>query len=216
MFPLAKTLESFFKAKLIKFIVLDILIVLAIISGFTYFSVSYADSINIDTEWIKSILKFLTGGFALIVGWFILPILMPLIAGIFSEMVIKRVEGIYYPNDTEDKARFWPDMIHDIKFTLYSLFLNIIIIPLYFIGIGFIASIILNSYLLGREFFESAAGYHLGKPEANKLRKKHNTKIYLSGFALTVMALIPILNLFLPIIAIVWMVHVYHKLKTSR
>jgi len=213
MFPLAKTLESFSKARLIKFIIFNILIVLAIIGGFTYWSVSYTNSLNIDTGWIKSILSFLTGTFALIVGWFILPILMPLIGGIFSEIVIKRVEHVYYPNDEEDKARFWPDMIHDIKFTLYSLGLNILVIPLYFVGIGFIVSIALNSYLIGIEFFESAAGYHLGKPMASKLRRKHSSKVFFSGFVLTIMALIPFVNLILPIIAIVWMVHIYHEIK---
>lgn len=214
MFPLAKTVESFPKAKLIKFIVFDILIVLAIIAGFTYWSASLGDSI--DTGWIRSVVNVFTGTFGLIIGWFILPILMPLIAGIFNEMVIERVEKVYYPNNTESKARFWPDMVHDIKFTLTSLGLNILVIPLYFIGIGFIVSIVLNAHLIGREFFESAAGYHLGKPEANRLRKSHRSKIYLSGLALTIIALTPIANLFLPIIAIVWMVHVYHDLKVLK
>jgi len=213
MFPLAKTINSFTEAKLIKFIIFDILIVIVIISGFTYFMVSLSDSINISIAWVQSVVNFLTGTFALIIGWFILPILMPLIAGIFGEMVIERVEKRYYPSSNLRNGRFWPDIIHDIKFTLFSLLLNILIIPFYFIGIGFIMSIALNSYLIGREFFESAAGYHLGKPEASKFRKKHSSKVYLAGLILTLIALIPIVNLILPIIAIVWMVHLYHEIK---
>ena len=142
-----------------------------------------------------------------------LPVLTVLIAGMFQETVIHRIEFVYYPdNIREESPKFWPDLLHDIKFTIWALLLNLIILPLYFIGIGFVASIILNSYLLGREFFESAAGYHLGKPEAKNLGTQNRFAIFIGGLVITLLALIPVINLFIPIFAVVWMVHVYHKI----
>ncbi|MCK5091353.1 MAG: EI24 domain-containing protein, partial [Gammaproteobacteria bacterium] len=94
----------------------------------------------------------------------------------------------------------------------WALFLNIVILPFYLLGIGFIMSIVLNSYLLGREFFESAAGYHSGKPEAMVLGQKNKAVMYGGGFVITCLTLVPVINLFVPVIAIVWMVHVYHGL----
>jgi CysZ protein len=78
------------------------------------------------------------------------------------------------------------------------------------------ASIVLNAYLLGREFFESAAGYHLGKPQAKVLGTQHKWVIYSGGLVICLLALIPIINLFVPIIAVVWMTHVYHSIKKEN
>jgi CysZ protein len=143
-----------------------------------------------------------------------LPALVVLIAGMFQERTIDRVERAYYPDEVrKEEPRFWPDVKHDIRFTLWALFLNILVLPLYFIGIGFIVSIALNSYLLGREFFEGAAGYHVGKPEAEKLGQQNKAAVYGGGLVITLMTLLPGVNLFVPIFAIVWMVHVYHGLR---
>ena len=110
------------------------------------------------------------------------------------------------------EPHFWPDVVHDIRFTLKAVGLNLLILPFYLIGIGFVLSVLLNSYLLGREFFESAAGYHLGKPQAREIGRGHRMRIYSSGLVLTLLTLIPLVNLFVPIIAVVWMVHVFHGL----
>ncbi|MDH3393911.1 MAG: EI24 domain-containing protein, partial [Desulfobulbaceae bacterium] len=99
-----------------------------------------------------------------------------------------------------------------LAFTLRALCLNLLILPLYLVGVGFIASIILNSYLLGREFFEAASGYHLGKPQARKQASRYRGTIYGGGLVITLMTLVPMLNLMMPILATVWMVHVYHGL----
>ena len=214
MFPITKTVRSFSEAKIKRYIIYDILIAILIGGIFTYLSIYYSNKFaNIETSWLNSIFSYFTGTMAIIISWFMLPILVPLIAGFFEEMVIKKVEDNCYPENKTRDAKFWPDMIHDIKFTFLSLFLNILIIPFYFLGIGFIISILLNSFLLGTEFFEIAAGYTLGKKEASKLRKKNRFKVYTGGLIITLITLVPILNLTVPIIATVWMLHLYHNIE---
>jgi len=216
MFPILKTLKSFKEAKLGKYVFFNLLIATATILAFIYGVISLKDRIfEINNEWIKSVSD---GILSVIIIWFLLPSIIPLISGFFEEIIIKKVEQRYYPDDVNEtqRATLWPDLLHDIKFTLISLGLNILIIPWYFFGIGFLMSIILNSYLLGREFFDSAAGYHLGKKEAGKLRKKHSFTVYLGGLSLTLITLIPVFNLFIPIIAVVWMVHSFHYIKLKQ
>ena len=214
MIPLMKTLKSFKEAKLIRYIIYDILITLLLGGIFTYLAVTYSGKLlTTDIDWIRSLLKYFSGTFAIVITWFMLPVIIPLISGFFEENIIERVEKTYYNGGIEKKSSFWRDLIHDIKFTFISLFLNILVIPWYYFGIGFIISLILNAYLLGKEFFVSAAGYTLGKDEAEKLLNKHKIKVYTGGFIINAIALVPILNLFIPIIAIVWMVHLYHHIR---
>ncbi len=214
MFPFIKTLGSFKKANLLSIMiacaVLAIFVVLMAVGGITWLT---AHLVSIQTGWLDTLVNWGVGVITGIGGWFMLPVLIILIAGIFQEKTIHRVERIYYPDTVRDKEpQLWPDLIHDIRFTLFALSLNILVLPFYFFGIGFIISIVLNSYLLGREFFESAAGYHVGKPEAKSIGKQNKVSVYGGGLIITLITLVPVLNLFAPIFAIVWMVHVYHAL----
>jgi len=218
MLPFSKTLSSIFKAKLLTIMLacalLAILVVVVLVTAITWIS---AVLIQIETGWIDTMVGWLIGLVTGIGGWFMLPVLTVLIAGMFQETVIHRIEFVYYPDKIrEESPKFWPDIWHDIKFTIWALFLNLIILPLYFVGIGFVVSIILNSYLLGREFFESAAGYHRGKSEAKSLGAQNRTNIIIGGFIITLLALIPVINLFVPIFAVVWMVHVYHNIIKKK
>ncbi len=215
MFPFARTFSSFTKAKLFGIILLCALlavitvglVVVLITSLAAYFT-------NFETAWLNSIVKWSTGLVSGVFGWFVLPAFMVLFAGLFQEKTINKVEKAYYPDRVrEESPGFWPDIAHDIRFTAKALGLNILILPLYLIGIGFIISIILNSYLLGREFFESAAGHHMGKPAARKLGNNNKAAVYGGGFFIVLMSLTPILNIVMPILATVWMVHVYHGLS---
>ena len=74
----------------------------------------------------------------------------------------------------------------------------------------------LNTHLLGREFFESAAGHHHGKPEARQMLKQNRAAVYAGGLVITLLTLTPIVNLFMPLVAVVWMVHLYHWIRTGE
>lgn len=215
MFPLIKTLSSLLRARLISLMFLcafmGLVIVVAAVSGLSYLS---AILINTDIPYLSSALHWLMGGVFTILGWFMLPAFIVLISGIFQETTISRVEQADYPDKVRTTPpRFWPDFVHDIRFTLWALFLNILVLPFYLAGIGPVLAVLLNSYLLGREYFESAAGYHMGKAKAKKLSKYHGGAVYFGGFVITALTITPFVNLFAPIIALVWMVHIYHSVE---
>ncbi len=52
--------------------------------------------VRIEIGWIDSLINYLVGVVAGVGGWFMLPALIVLIAGIFQETVIDRVEWAYY------------------------------------------------------------------------------------------------------------------------
>ena len=214
MYPFIKTISSITQARLVGLMVacavLAVVVVLLATWGITWLT---ADLVQLEIGWLDTLINWIVAVITGIGGWFMLPALIVLIGGMFQEKTIYRVEHAFYPDAARSEApRLWPDVLHDIRFTLWALFLNIIILPFYLLGVGFIMSIALNSYLLGREFFESAAGYHSGKPDAMVLGQKNKAAMYGGGFVVTCLTLVPVVNLFVPVIAIVWMVHVYHGL----
>ncbi len=217
MFPLLKTFVSIKKANLLGLMamcaLLAIIVVAGAVAGVTWMTDRF---ITIERGWLDTLLNWTVGLLTGVGGWFMLPALTVLISSLFQETVIQRVERFDYPDTVRDEnLKFWPEIRHDLKFTGLAVGLNILVLPLYLFGIGFAVSILLNSYLLGREFFESAAGYHLGKNRARILGGQNRKAMYGGGLVITVMAILPLLNLFVPIIAIIWMVHVYHQIRQS-
>jgi CysZ protein len=218
MHLLIKTIRSLKEANLFKLMfacaVMAVIIVSIFVVCITWITTNI---INFEIGWVNTLFNWVISIVYGIGGWFMLPAFTVIVSSIFQEKAINQVETVYYPESrTRKELNFWTDLLHDIKFTFFVLFLNLLILPLYFLGIGFALSILLNSYLLGREFFESSAGYHLGKQKAKELGQQNKFSVYSGGFAITVMTLIPLLNLFVPIIAIVLMVHVYHGLNSKN
>lgn len=210
----SKTLHSVTRVRLLALMflcaVLALLVVVSLAIGVTWLT---ANLVSFEQGWLDTLLSWLAGVVSGIGGWFMLPALVVLLSGAFQEITIYRVELAEYPDKVrQDEPHFWPDIVHDIHFTLKAILLNILVVPFYFIGIGFFLTVLVNSYLLGREFFETAAGYHLGKANARELGRRHRKLVYGSGLIITLFSLVPVLNLFAPIIAIVWMVHLYHFL----
>ncbi|MBN1407595.1 MAG: EI24 domain-containing protein, partial [Calditrichaceae bacterium] len=147
MFPFIKTIASIKRAKLISLMIscalLALLIVIILIVLITW-GASYLAEFK--TEWMNALVTSFAGVLSGVAGWFMLPSLTILIGGIFQETVIHRVEKRYYPDKMrKESPKFWPDFFHDIKFTIKSLILNILIFPTYFFAIGFIISILLNT-----------------------------------------------------------------------
>ncbi len=172
-----------------------------------------ADLVAIDNKWFDALFTASVGILTGVGGWFMLPSLIVVIAGFFQEAVIRHVERKDYPYAGQQAALpFWPELLHDLRFTAWSILLNLLMLPFYLIGIGFVMSVALNSYLVGREFFEGVAGYHLGKAQAKALRRQYRKTVLGGGFVITLLTLIPGVNLFAPLLAVIWMIHVYHAI----
>ena len=143
MLPFIKTLGSLKKANLfglmIACAILGCVVVLSLVGIITW---SAAHLIHIETGWLDTLVNWIVGIVTGIGGWFMLPAIIVLIAGVFQEKTIHQVEQAYYPEKMRKQGpRLWPDLMHDIRFTFWAVLLNILVLPFYFFGIGFIVSI---------------------------------------------------------------------------
>lgn len=169
-----------------------------------------------DYEWMMDI--FLGMG-AVIIGWLLLPVLVPMIAAFFQESIANRIEERDYPEFMPPAVeRPWHvELWEDSKFVLLLLGLNILCLPLFLIPVVNLFTYYgLNSYLIGREFFETVGARHIGKVAAKKLRKENRMPALLAGFVIVVLANVPIVNLATPFIGVALMVHLYHALPKQE
>jgi len=80
-------------------------------------------------------------------------------------------------------------------------------------GLGEAASILVNGWLLGREYFEMAALRHVGGAQADALRRAHGWQVFLGGLAISILSVIPVADLVAPLFGTVLMVHLFHRLN---
>ena len=149
-----------------------------------------------------------------VLAWFLFPGIMPVIVNFFGERIGAIIERQDYPAGLPARQpAFWPEFLHDVRFSLVTICLNLLVLPLYLLPvINLFLFYLLNGYLLGREFFVMAARRHMPTAEAEALRKRHGRTTLIAGIALTVLATIPIVNLFAPFWGIALMTHLFHRL----
>lgn len=168
----------------------------------------------VSTGWLEVILDWTTGLGTGVLAWFLFPALLPLVASLFLEQIAGKIERREYGLSNPPSPAFWPEVLAGLKFAGLALILNLIALPLYLLPVLFpFIYYGLNSYLLGREFFESVAGRHVGRKAANILRRQHRVPVLLSGVIIAICATIPVAGLFAPFASVAMMVHLYQTMK---
>lgn len=78
-------------------------------------------------------------------------------------------------------------------------------------GAGQILTIMVNGFLLGREYFELAALRHISRNAAEALRKRNAARIFGGGLIISVLTAVPFADLFAPLFGAALMVHLYQR-----
>lgn len=168
---------------------------------------------NFQWEWVNTVLSVLTGFGFVFGGFFLFPLIISALIGLFLDDISDAVEEKHYPND--EKAHDVPIMssIWDaLKFLTVIIVCNIIVLPLYFIPvINLFVYYILNGYLISREYFQMIAIRHHDVEGVTRLRKTKSTELFILGVIIAFCLTIPIVNLITPIVATAAMVHLYKK-----
>lgn len=158
------------------------------------------------------------GIFTVMIGWFLLPTLLPAIASFFQERIADTIEKREYPEYMPPAVQHpvAREIWEDVKFTLLLIGLNILILPTIFTLMWPLAYFLLNSYLIGREFFETAAARHIGKQAAKALRRRHRLSTLLAGGLIVGLSLTPLLFLLAPFIGVALSVHLFHSMERRQ
>ncbi len=140
-----------------------------------------------------------------------------LVAGLFLDDIAEVIEKSDYPADPPGRALpTLTSLVLAIKFLGVVILGNLLALLLLLVpGVNIVAFILVNGYLLGREFFEFAAMRFRSEADAKALRRRHAGTVFLAGLAIAAWLAVPILNLTAPLFAAALMVHL-HKALSRR
>lgn len=164
--------------------------------------------------WLDTAIAWATGaGLVVGLGFFIAPV-TSIFAGIFLDEIAEEVERRFYPQDPPGTAMpFLKSLGLTARFVAVVLGVNLAaLILVFFFGLGVPVFFVANGYLLGREYFELAAMRFLPPEDAKALRRTHFLKVFIAGLIVAGFLAIPVLNLFTPLFATAFMVHVYKRI----
>ena len=180
------------------------------------------DWINPEGIW-QDVLEVVFGaagvGGILFASFILFPAVMVMVMSFLLEEIAVTVEGRHYPGLPPARPQPIGEMLRSgLAFAAMTVAINLLALPFYLLLI-FLPPFNLflfygvNGYLFGREYFEIVALRRQNPTDAKRLRRRYRGRLFLAGILITVMMTIPIVNLFAPIVATGFMVHVFEDLK---
>ena len=163
--------------------------------------------------WANTMITVITGLGLIALAVILIAPVTALFAGLFLDGIAELVERKHYPNDPVGRElSTGRAIITAIQFGLLVLVINLLLLPTFLLGIGVAAALLANAYLLGREFFEMIAMRHMPVEEARLLRRENSHRVLAAGFIPALLAIIPIVNLVVPLFSTAYMVHIYKRI----
>jgi CysZ protein len=135
-----------------------------------------------------------------------------LFASFFLGDVAKSVEKTYYPADAPSTgAPVMASLFTALRFTGLVVVVTAALLPIDVAlpGVGSLASLIADGWLLGREYFELAGLRHMGRVELDAMQKRHRFAILGGGILLSLLTYIPFADLIAPLFGAALMTHMF-------
>jgi CysZ protein len=166
--------------------------------------------------WVETVVAFSTGLLLLVAFFFLMAPVTAVFAGLFLDRIADIVERKHYPADKPGTAlTATRAIVVALQFAAIVLAANVFALPLVFTGFGIFVLLIINAYLISREYFEMAAMRHMPVIEAKQLRRDNAVDVFTAGFIPAIMAIIPFVNLTVPLFATSYFVHIFKQVKRS-
>ena len=77
-------------------------------------------------------------------------------------------------------------------------------------------TVVINGWLLGREYFELAALRHISRVAAGQLRRRHGGSVFIGGTMISLLSFVPLINLLAPLFGAAFMVHLYKRFTSEE
>jgi len=158
-------------------------------------------------------------GGVLFASFILFPAVMVMVLSFLLEDIAAAVEARHYPGLPPARPQPLGEMLRSgLAFAAVTVAINLVALPFYLLLIflppfNLILYYGVNGYLFGREYFEIVAFRRQTPAEAKRLRRRYGVRLFLAGILITVMMTIPVVNLFAPIVAAAFMVHVFEDLR---
>ncbi|MBT5046992.1 MAG: hypothetical protein HOM58_00690 [Rhodospirillaceae bacterium] len=161
--------------------------------------------------WLDSIVDWLGGAAAVIAAFVLFPGAALIIISFMLEPVARAVERKHFPDLEPPRNQSVSEAVMiGLRYGAIAIVLNLILLPLYIIPIlNIFVFGALNGYLLGREYFELVALRRLDVPSMKAMWRRHRSRWCIAGVLITVMLSIPLVNWFMPVVAVAFMLHMF-------
>jgi CysZ protein len=200
-----------------KSIALTVALLALVWFGLTRVLDAYLDTRDLSADYpvLDTFAFFLAGAGLFVALAYLLPAVSAIVAGYFLDDVAEVVERADFPDDPAGRPLpLGRALLYGLRFAGLSLIVNLVALVLFFVPVVNVAAFFFaNAYLLGREYFELAAGRFRPMEEAARMRAAHRGTVLMAGAMLAALVLVPVLNLLTPVFGVALMVHVHKRLS---
>lgn len=168
-------------------------------------------------NWADGTAGFAAGlALAILLAFLIAPI-SAVIAGLFLDDVAEVVERDSYPGTPPGRPLpFVTGLVMSVKFLGIVILGNLLAFTLLIVpGVNIVAFLLVNGYLLGREYFDFAALRYRTEADTKAFRGRHSVLVFFAGIVIAGFLAVPILNLLTPLFAAALMVHLHQRVSAA-
>jgi CysZ protein len=167
--------------------------------------------------WLDGLVATL-GGFSFFIGLlFLFPAVATLVMGALLDDVVDAVEDRHYPaRKAVRPTGMWRGAWLGLASGARMLLVNLLLLPVYLIllvtGIGpFLLYLLVNGYLLGRDYVQMVSVRHLDKTAERTHRKATRGSQFALGVLVSLLFLVPFVNLLAPLLGAAMATHIFHS-----
>jgi len=173
--------------------------------------------VAVQPQWLATLIAWLIGLSLLVGAVFLAAPVASLVASLFFDEIAAHVEAKIDPFGPQGRAApFVEATLAALRFFGLSVAVGFVTLALIFIpGVGFVAWLGANAYLLGREYFELAAMRFHSAVQARELRRRHAGLVFVYGVMIAVFVAIPLVNLLTPLFATTLMARLHKRVAQA-
>jgi CysZ protein len=208
---LAFFFDPAFFGVILRAVLLTILLFAALLAGTEYLlhllPTLGSPAVNRALEWLAPVL--------LIIGLFAAggPV-AALFASLYLDRVAAAIEARSYAADPKARGTsFAAGLGAGIRLAGLVVVADLLLLPVDALlpVAGEVATIVVNGFLLGREYFELAALRHISRKAAAGLRSRNAARVFGAGLVISLLTAVPIADFLAPLFGAALMVHLYKR-----
>jgi CysZ protein len=175
---------------------------------------------TLGAPWVNRLIELLTPLLFVVAAFVLGAPVSALFASLFLDRVARTIEARAYPGQPPAPGMSTAVGLSSgvrlaglaLVANLGLLLLDLELVP----PVPELLTIIVNGWLLGREYFELAALRHMSRVSAGQLRRRHGGSVFIGGTMISLLSSVPLVNLLAPLFGAAFMVHLYKRLLAEE
>ncbi len=157
--------------------------------------------------------------FGIVAAMFLFTPVAATVASLFAERIAAAVEARHYPwlpplRPAPLGQQLWDGLA--LGWRVLTMQLGAVLLTFFLPGLGFLLGVLVGAWAIGRGLFMAVAMRRMERPAAMAAYRRLRVAVIAQGGVIMAAGLVPILNLFAPVLGIAAMVHVLHGAEASR